>query len=720
MVEQSTIVPHRQGCSHDRWANPLTGSSQTGSSGVGAAKFPSVQQIAVDGRRITIKRDAFGIPHISASTLGHLIFGQGYATAGDRLWHIECDRRRALGTLAAVTGQPNDVVADSFARRARVAEASLRGFAALSGPARAMCTAHTAGMNARLAEQAPLSAPFTRIGAPRPEMFEPWHCVAIFVIRHLNFATWQSKLWNARVAVALGAEAMAHFNRAAGPVPVIVPPGLVSTMSRLPTPDASQLAALEPLGLATNGSNAWAVPGPIVAGDPHRSLEAPNVYYQIGLSCPADGIDAVGFSFPGVPGIPHFGQTAHVAWGVTNAMADYQDLFIEQLPSALVDVRSERVEARGGAGIDVECGMTRRGPVVVGGSEHGVGLALRSTGLDAPGGSFDCFVPMLRARSTKELDLLLDEWVEPVNNVVMADTSGTIAYRTAGRVPVRSGASAWLPVGDGEWSGTLANGDLPRHLGTEPVVTANQQITTDSYPYVIGINPAPPYRASRIWANIERNPAAVHVDAVSLPGRRFAEVAGGSLGGWDGDMQTASREAALFALAEAELVRELTSRLPSDLLANPFASFEPPATALSAAMHVGKAVHSWIESDNRWLLRVGETWTILCAASLAVADAQLGDRTWGDVHHLQPLRLGEAERLDLSPVSGANDCVMATSHVPGSTTHAVIGSTCRYVWNVKDRLKSGWVVPLGVSENDDFSQLGLYVAGELVAAFLPE
>jgi penicillin G amidase len=685
----------------------------------GRATYPSVQHLAVDGRRITIRRDAYGIPHIAASTLGHLLFGQGYATAVDRLWHLECDRRRALGTLAAVTGQADHVIADSFARRARIAEASRRGFDALCGPARAMCTAHTAGVNARIAERAELSSPFARIGAPRPVPFEPWHCVAIFVVRHLTFATWQSKLWNARVAAELGPEAMAHFNRASGSVPVIVPPGLVSAMARLATPDASHLAALEPLGLAMNGSNAWAIPGPIVAGDPHRALEAPNVYYQIGLSCPADGIDAVGISFPGVPGIPHFGQTAHVAWGVTNAMADYQDVFIDQLPSAFVDLRTERVEVRGGVDVTVECGLTRHGPVIVGGADVGVGLSLRSTGLDAPGASFDCFVPMLRARSTNELDKVLDEWVEPVNNVVMADTSGAIAYRTAGRVPVRAAANSWLPVADGDWSGAISNSDMPRHVGAVPVVTANQQITGSDYPHSIGINPAPPDRASRIWAKIDSDPSKVHVDTVSLPGQRFATLAGGSLAGWNGDMRADSRRAALFVLAETELVRALTSRLPARLLVNPFVAFEPPATALSPQMHVGKAVHAWIESDNRWLLRGGETWSELCAASLAVADATIGDRTWGDLHHLRPLRLGERERLDLLPVNGANDCVMATCHVPGATTHAVIGSTCRYVWNVRDRSKSGWVVPLGVSEDDDFTQQPLYVAGDLVPAFLP-
>jgi penicillin G amidase len=676
----------------------------------------------LDGRRVTIRRDAHGIPHIEASTLGHLIYGQGYVTAVDRLWHMECDRRRALGTLAAVTGRADHAVADGFARRARVEEASRRGFERLSSAARALCTAHTAGVNARIAEGAPLSAPFARLGAPRPDVFEPWHCVAIFVIRHLNFATWQTKLWNARVVAALGIDALAHFNRSAMNAPLIVPPGLVEAMAKLPVPLRHDLAALAPLGLDMNGSNAWAVPradGPVVAGDPHRALEAPNVYYQLRMLAPGDGIDLAGFSFPGVPGVPHFAQNAHVAWGVTNAMADYQDLFIETLPDAFVTVRTERVQVRGAADMEVECGLTANGPVVVGGAAFGVGLSLRSTGLEFAGGSLDCIVPMMRARTTDELDLALDGWIEPVNNVVMADRGGTIAYRTAGRVPIRPHANAWLPVADGAWTGTIANGDFPRHRGQGPVVTANQQITTADYPYVLGINPAPPDRARRIWARIDDDPASVHTDAVSGPGKRFAALVGGSLAGWDGSMTARSRLAALFALSEARVVRELTSRLPAALLVNPFAAFEPSATSLSPAMHVGRSVHGWIETDNRWLLRDGETWHALATAALAVAEDELGERVWGDLHHLRPLRLGETERLDYGPVDGASDCVMATVHIPGSTTHAVIGSTARYVWNVRDRSKSGWVVPVGVSENDDDDddQVGLFASGGVVPVF---
>ena len=98
-----------------------------------------------------------------------------------------------------------------------------------------------------------------------------------------------------------------------------------------------------------SGSNAWAVHGslragaPLVAGDPHRLLELPGVYQQVRLACPE--FDAVGFAFPGVPGLPHFGHAGHAAWGITNAMADYQDLFAEELRRT-----ASGIEARGPPG----------------------------------------------------------------------------------------------------------------------------------------------------------------------------------------------------------------------------------------------------------------------------------------------------------------------------------------------------------------------------------
>ena len=83
------------------------------------------------------------------------------------------------------------------------------------------------------------------------------------------------------------------------------------------------------------GSNAWSISGertasglPLVAGDSHRALDTPSVYYQIHLSCPEFSV--IGHSVPGMPGALHFCHNEHVAWGMTYGSADTQDLFIEQ------------------------------------------------------------------------------------------------------------------------------------------------------------------------------------------------------------------------------------------------------------------------------------------------------------------------------------------------------------------------------------------------------
>src|SRR5215218_3988516 len=54
--------------------------------------------------RITIHRDERGIPYVEAQNDEDLYFGQGYATAADRLWQMDLFRRTARGELAEVVG----------------------------------------------------------------------------------------------------------------------------------------------------------------------------------------------------------------------------------------------------------------------------------------------------------------------------------------------------------------------------------------------------------------------------------------------------------------------------------------------------------------------------------------------------------------------------------------------------------------------------------------
>jgi penicillin amidase len=178
---------------------------------------------------------------------------------------------------------------------------------------------------------------------------------------------------------------------------------------------------------------------PLVAGDPHRALTCRACTTR--TISPVPDWDAIGLSFPGVPGLPHFGHTARVAWCVTHGMADYQDLYIERFdasdPSRYefrgewreADVRQESIEVRGDSPVEIETVATHHGPVVAGEPRHGHAIACAYTAIAGANATFDTFVPMLRAQSAHELEAAMRAWVEPVNNLVFADVDGHIGYR---------------------------------------------------------------------------------------------------------------------------------------------------------------------------------------------------------------------------------------------------------------------------------------------------
>ncbi len=107
-----------------------------------------------------------------------------------------------------------------------------------------------------------------------------------------------------------------------------------------PLGDVELLAGLDeataPLAPLAVGSNNWAIGksrsasgAAVLVNDPYLDARMlPGIWHPVGLFTP--DIQAVGAALPAVPGI-QVGRGAHVAFGVTNAYGDSQDLFIEQV-----------------------------------------------------------------------------------------------------------------------------------------------------------------------------------------------------------------------------------------------------------------------------------------------------------------------------------------------------------------------------------------------------
>ena len=52
-----------------------------------------------------VYRDAYGIPHVRATSEPDAFFAQGFVTAQDRLWQMEYDRRRGSGRWAEIVSR---------------------------------------------------------------------------------------------------------------------------------------------------------------------------------------------------------------------------------------------------------------------------------------------------------------------------------------------------------------------------------------------------------------------------------------------------------------------------------------------------------------------------------------------------------------------------------------------------------------------------------------
>ncbi|MFN8512813.1 MAG: penicillin acylase family protein [Thermomicrobiales bacterium] len=267
---------------------------------------------------VEIYRDDLGIPHVRAGSVRDAFFGQGFAHAQDRLWQMDYDRRRAAGCWAEWAGKAW-VDQDIFMRRLGLPQTAEADYAAFDDETRAMFDAYAEGVNAFIGSGAALPAEYALVGAT-PEAWRPWDGCAVYKVRHVLMGTLGPKLWRARVMQQFGPEMVLKLRAGAqSPAPVISEPGVDFTALSDPAEDlvgAELISGLWEL----SGSNNWLLHGsrtasgkPLLAGDPHRMLDVPNVYYQNHVACPE--WDVVGLSFAGVPGFPHFGHNADVALG---------------------------------------------------------------------------------------------------------------------------------------------------------------------------------------------------------------------------------------------------------------------------------------------------------------------------------------------------------------------------------------------------------------------
>ena len=552
--------------------------------------FPQASgRIVLDGLEASVEvmRDRWGIPHIYAQHDRDLFFAQGFVHAQDRLWQMEFNRRVAGGRLSEIFGTTT-LDTDRFLRTVGLRRAAEAEAAQLDEETKGVLDAYAAGVNAFITSRRgrlPLEFALLRF-AP-----DPWSAADSVAFAKLMAWTlsgnWESEILRAHLLSRFGE---AGLERLMPPypaeMPVIVPEGADYRPFR--SAAALRLAAYAPVRTGL-GSNNWVVAGtrtttgtPLLANDPHLEAAMPSIWYEMHLS--SEGFHVTGATFAGTPGVI-IGHNERIAWGVTNAGPDVQDLYLERFdpndPSLYefrgqwerATVVDEQIAVKGRRDpVTLPVRITRHGPIlngVVDGLDAFV--ALRWTALD-PGSIVSAVLRLDRAGDWSEFREALKRWTVPAQNFVYADRDGNIGYQLPGRIPVRAKGTGLVPVpgwtGEYEWIGEIPFDELPSSFNPERgyIITANNRIIPEGYGHFIAAEWDPGFRAQRIESMLIAQPkvspelaADIQLDYTSLPAQavlraledvQISEEPAASLlaelRAWDGVLAGESRAAAIY------------------------------------------------------------------------------------------------------------------------------------------------------------------------------
>jgi penicillin amidase len=612
---------------------------------------------------ILIARNSYGVPTITASSEAGVYFGQGYATAWDRLWQMDLLRRTAEGRLSEIFGRAT-LPLDRYHRTLRLQANANESTPLLPRNSAALLEAFAGGVNAAIADRSsfPTGLPVEfRLLDCRPE---PWLARDSILITKLTAlqlgmnASYKALMYELSKRLPIGqVEAIAAIcdtadfvtttNACFAGVPSRMTIGAPHEMSLMPFLQMRSVSS-------GSGSNGFVLAGhktqtgyPMLANDPHLAFTLPATLHQVELHCTSsgDGFRAAGATVPGMPGIVS-GHNEFVAWGVTNSQVDVQDLivttaqgehFTEELrikgePSTLLTINA----TSSGPAVNELCGGDASAPTIVfAWSGHAPAADLH--GMFALAKAHDWTAFKAAIRSLESISL----------NFLFAARDGDIGFKTVGRIPIRSGSLCHTPAPI-EWLGYVPFDDLPE-LHNPPggiIVTANNPIWGYDRPLLTHLwNPS--YRAERIFDLLTRaDPItasfleSVQRDTLNLHARTLVSPLLDLIDPGDVDAQSFFRLLRAWDFRDTEASRAATiwhqfffnliDRIYGDELRPYLPYFENMVSATTRLLldAIEGRPSPWI-SDRVTLLRV-----VREAADLTIAAVGRKPDRWGSQHTL--------------------------------------------------------------------------------------
>eukprot|EP01083_Nonionella_stella_P073272 198000_1 len=526
---------------------------------------------------VLIRRDEWGVPHISGSCINDVMFATGIVHAQDRFWQMDLNRRVARGKLSELLGL-KALELDKFSRTLGWARLAEHDWEAMHEENQQneehnsveVIEAYVAGVNFWLSKM-PAFPPEYRLLRKKPQPFSPIDVVSVFRLMCFKMSYgWEHQLVRARLINVVGPENARFFDILDDKTPPIVPPSELSKidLTHILSPDNIGLPADDFLLASGQGSNGWAVSGDrtasghaILCNDPHLAFGIPNVMYECHMRTSDGKIHCTGATMPGMP-LLLIGHTEFVAWGITLGYVDGQDIFIEkfenddshryEVDGEMRDatVFSEEIIVSGEENpVIFEVLETRHGPIISKSVlEATQGLSLRSRDSDDDTNDYRLalasalrapkldgisnFTGIKTARSARDLEQVVLAIGHAYLNICFADVDDNIGYALTGDIPIRGSKNKGMVPTPGwtrenDWVAFVPTQQKPHCINPEGglIVSANHRVEPKDYPYFLGAIYRQGFRARVLNSELEKNESLRLDDCTALQMNEYSVAA---------------------------------------------------------------------------------------------------------------------------------------------------------------------------------------------------
>ena len=401
--------------------------------------------IQADGlsAEVSVSRDTLGQAVIHADSRSDAVFALGFAHGQDRFFQMDLQRRAAAGELSQWLGE-RALEVDKRARFHQFRKRAQLILADLTQDQRSLLQRYADGVNLALERAA--SRPFEYwITFFDPQPWTPEDSLLVIFSMYMDLQLGQVKLDLARTGVIrhFGQEMLAFLNSPSQYQAALDGSTLPPYTKAIPSLSATATAMWEGQAPPDIGSNNWAVSkaftgtqSAMLANDMHLGLRVPIIWYRAQLNYAVTAtrdnsrVQVTGVTLPGLPGVV-VGTNGSIAWGFTNANLDNVDWVALGEDDKTWQVNEQILLPDDSYNLALT--MSEYGPVRI---IDGQAFALKWVAHERFAVNLD--IMDLDTASTTEEALDIARTIRiPVQNMVIADAAGKIAWRPAGAVVAR-------------------------------------------------------------------------------------------------------------------------------------------------------------------------------------------------------------------------------------------------------------------------------------------